>query len=149
MRHPYAQRFQDLIAYRKARELSLELFRASKAFPREEVYSLTDQIRRASRSIGAHIAEAWGKRKYARHFASKLTDADSEQLETQHWIETAQDCGYLDEGSASRSKGLCEELGKILGVMIFKAETFCGGSDGRVREDPAAYGLSVPSRKKA
>jgi four helix bundle protein len=66
-----------------------------RAFPKEETFSLTDQIRRSSRSIGANIAEAWAKRRYERHFVCKLTDADGEQMETQHWIGTALDCGYL------------------------------------------------------
>lgn len=73
-----------------------------KKFPKEEMYSLTDQVRRSSRSIGAQIAEAWGKRKYERHFVSKLTDADGEQLETQHWIETALDCSYVSAEVATK-----------------------------------------------
>src|SRR5512142_1823724 len=97
----YATSFRDLIVYRKARELSLEIFRLTKRFPKEEMYSLTDQIRRSSRSIGAQIAEAWAKRRYEKHFVSKLTDAEGEQQETQHWLETAGDCGYLAEGEVS------------------------------------------------
>src|SRR3990172_8317679 len=93
----YASSFRDLIVYRKARELSLGIFRLTKRFPTEENYSLTDQIRRSSRSIGAQIAESWAKRRYEKHFVSKLTDSDGEQQETQHWIETALDCGYLSE----------------------------------------------------
>lgn len=72
----YATSFRDLIVYRKARELSLEIFRLTKRFPKEETYSLTDQIRRSSRSVGAQIAEAWTKRRYVKHFISKLTDTD-------------------------------------------------------------------------
>ena len=68
----------------------------SRAFPKEEKVALSDQIRRSSHSIGANIAEAWVKRRYEAHFVSKLTDADGEQYETQHWIETAVECGYLD-----------------------------------------------------
>ena len=86
---PYAESFRDLLAYQKARQLSREIFQITKAFPREELFSLTDQIRRSSRSIGAQIAEAWAKRRYERYFLSKLTDADGEQQETRHWIETA------------------------------------------------------------
>ena len=67
----------------------------TKSFPKEEMYSLTDQIRRSSRSVGAQIAEAWAKRHYEKHFISKLTDSDGEQHETQHWIEVAEDCGYI------------------------------------------------------
>src|SRR5262245_59419725 len=91
----YARRFQDLAVYRKARLLAREVFLVSKQFPREEAFSLTDQLRRASRSIGGQIAEAWAKRRYPKHFVSKLTDADGEQLETQHWLTEAYDCGYL------------------------------------------------------
>jgi four helix bundle protein len=73
------------------------MFELTKSFPREEVYSLTDQLRRSVRSIGAQIAEAWAKRRYPNHFVSKSTDADAEKNETLHWIGTAQDCGYLTE----------------------------------------------------
>src|SRR4029077_18938042 len=85
MKTAYARSFKDLRVYQKAREVSQAVFKLSKGFPKEETYSLTDQIRRAVRSIGAQIAEAWGKRRYEKHFVSKLTDADAEQLETQHW----------------------------------------------------------------
>ena len=80
----YAASFRDLIAYRKARELSLVIFKLTKRFPKEESYSLTDQIRRSSRSVGAQTAEAWAKRKYQKHFVSKFTDANGEQQETEH-----------------------------------------------------------------
>ncbi len=72
----YAKSFRDLIVYQKARQLSLEIFKITTKFPKEETYSLTDQIRRSSRSIGAQIAEAWAKRNYDKHFASKLTDGE-------------------------------------------------------------------------
>jgi four helix bundle protein len=88
----HAKSFRDLVVYQKAKEVSRTIFEISKGFPKEETYSLTDQIRRASRSIGAQIAEAWAKRRYARHFVSKLTDADAEQMETQHWVDEAYDC---------------------------------------------------------
>ena len=82
----YASSFRDLIVYRKARELLLAIFRLTKRFPKEENYSLTDQIRRSSRSVGAQIAESWAKRRYEKHFVSQLPDSDGEQQETQHWI---------------------------------------------------------------
>jgi four helix bundle protein len=81
--------FRSLKVYQLSRQLSREIFDISKAFPKEEMYSLTDQIRRSSRSVGAQIAEAWAKRKYEKHFISMLTDADGETLETQHWIESS------------------------------------------------------------
>ena len=77
--------------------MSKEIFELSKKFPKEEMYSLTDQVRRSSRSVGAQIAKCWAKRKYGKHFVSKLTDADGEQLETQHCIETALDVPIFPE----------------------------------------------------
>src|ERR1700726_3509688 len=96
----YARNFKELVAYQAAFDLSRRVFELSKAFPEEEKFSLTSQIRRSSRSIGAQIAEAWAKRKYERHFVSKLTDADGEQMETQHWTRVAFSCRYLDESTA-------------------------------------------------
>ena len=84
----HAKSFRDLEVYKLTRQLSYEIYETFKSFPKEEMYSLTDQIRRSSRSVGAQIAETWAKRQYERHFVSKLTDADGEQQETQHWIET-------------------------------------------------------------
>ena len=79
----HAKSFKDLEIYQLARELAREIYGLTKTFPKEEKYSLTDQVRRSSRSVGAQIAEAWAKRRYERHFVSKLTDADGKQLETQ------------------------------------------------------------------
>lgn len=122
----YVKSFRDLEVYKLARQLAKEIFEISKTFPKEEMYSLTDQIRRASRSIGGQIAEGWGKRRYERHFISKLTDADGEQLETQHWIETALDCKYLHQEKAQELLQKCYSIGKMLYSMIDKANTFCG-----------------------
>jgi len=88
--------FKTLLAYQKAFELSMEVFELSKSFPKEETYSLTDQIRRSSRSICTNIAEAYRKREYQKHFISKLTDADSENSETQVWIDFSNSCNYID-----------------------------------------------------
>ena len=74
----YVETYKDLEVYRASRQLAKEIFSITKSFPRDEMYSLTDQIRRSSRSVGAQIAEAWAKRKYEKHFISKLTDADGE-----------------------------------------------------------------------
>ena len=87
--------FRDLNVYKLAVELQQEIFELTKIFPKEETYSLTDQIRRASRSIGGNIAEAWHKRRYPAHFLSKLSDADAEQAETQHWLDTSLKCKYI------------------------------------------------------
>jgi four helix bundle protein len=111
--------------YKLARELSKEIYILSNAFPSEERYSLTDQMRRSSRSVGAQVAEAWGKRRYENHFISKLTDADSEQLETQHWIEVSVECGYLNSEQSHDLLQKCESIGKMLQSMIDKSSTFC------------------------
>jgi four helix bundle protein len=116
----YAHNFRDLIVYQKARQTTRAIFQFSKTFPKEATYSLIDQLRRCSRSVGAQIAEAWGKRRYQKHFISKLTDADAEQLETQHWIETAFDCGYLAEEQCKMLLSQCSEIGRMLHSMIGK-----------------------------
>src|SRR5687768_7249019 len=103
----YVSYFKDLEVYRRQRTPAKELFTFTRQSPSEEQYSLTDQLRRSSRSIGAQIAEAWAKRLYPRHFISKLTDADGEQMETQHWLIEAVDCQYLGEQDAKRLLGLC------------------------------------------
>jgi four helix bundle protein len=92
----------DLEVYRKAFEAAMRIFELSKGFPKEETYSLTDQIRRASRSVCGNVAEAWRKRRYQAAFVSKLSDAETEAAETQVWLEFAVNCGYVsrDEGRA-------------------------------------------------
>jgi len=121
----YVKSFRDLEVYKLAREVSLEIFVLTQSFPKEERFSLTDQMRRSSRSVGAQIAEAWGKRRYVNHFVSKLTDADSEQLETQHWIEVAEECCYLNSEIAMSLMQKCESIGKMLQSMIDKSSLFC------------------------
>jgi four helix bundle protein len=136
---PHAKSYQELIVYQKARRLAQEIFELSKYFPREEAYSLTDQIRRSSRSIGAQIAEAWAKRRYEKHFVSKLTDADGEQQETRHWIDVALDCKYIEQSQATDLKNKTVEIGRILGGMMAKSESFCRTNDRSIREEQAEY----------
>lgn len=140
---PYARSFRDLIVYQKQRQLSREVFRASKSFPPEERYSQTDQLRRAARSIGAQIAVSWAKRGYERHFISKLTDADAEQMEAQHWLETAEDDGYLPAADCSKLLGLFEEIGRMLGGMIERAPSLCTAPI--LRDDIAGYFCNEPA----
>jgi four helix bundle protein len=121
----YVKSFKELEVYKISRELSGEIYFLRKSFPIEERYSLTDQIRRSSRSIGAQIAEAWGKRNYEKHFVSKLTDADSEQLETQHWLEISEECKYLNIEDTKKLLGKCESIGKMIYSMIDKSAKFC------------------------
>jgi len=125
----HAKSFKELMVYKKARAVAKKIFEVSKKFPKEELYSLTDQVRRASRSIGAQIAEAWAKRRYEKHFVSKLSDADGEQLETQHWIETAEDCGYITASQASEINDELSEIGRMLNSMMSKADKFCASRD--------------------
>jgi four helix bundle protein len=121
----HAESFRDLVVYKNARKLAISIFELTKSFPKEEMYSLTDQIRRSSRSIGAQIAEAWAKRRYKKHFISKLTDADGEQQETQHWIETAEDCRYLNPEQTKKLNSALSEIGRMINSMINKADIFC------------------------
>jgi len=121
----HAKSFRDLDVYQKSKSVAKTIFEVTKSFPREEMYSLTDQVRRSSRSIGAQIAEAWAKRRYEKHFISKLTDADGEQQETQHWIDTAEDCGYLEGDQAIKLNVALSEIGSMLNSMINKADLFC------------------------
>jgi four helix bundle protein len=103
------------------------------------MFSLTDQVRRSSRSIGANIAEAWAKRRYEKHFISKLTDADGEQQETRHWIGVAFDCGYLTEPQGRELMDQCLEIGRMLGGMMSKADLFCGDLPPTLRDESADY----------
>ncbi len=135
----HAQSFCDLIVYKKSRQLQQEIFNLTKSFPRDETFSLTDQIRRSSRSVGANLAEAWAKRRYEKHFISKLTDTDGEQMETQHWIATALDCEYIDQKTSAQLAGKCLEIGRMLGGMMDKAEMFCGEPLHSMREESVDY----------
>ena len=137
----YAKSYKELIVYQRSRQLAQEIFILSQTFPREEMYSLTDQIRRASRSIGAQIAEAWGKRNYEKHFVSKLSDADSETQETRHWLEVSQDCGYISKAKEIELQQTCDEIGRMLGSMIQKSHLFCP-KDLQISESLAEYWAS-------
>jgi four helix bundle protein len=121
----HARSFRDLLVYRKGQGVAKSTFEISKKFPKEEVYSLTDQIRRASRSIGAQIAEAWGKRRYKKNFVSKLTDADAEQMETHHWLDVATFCGYLAKEEKEIIETQLQEIGRMLNAVMAKAHLFC------------------------
>jgi four helix bundle protein len=120
-----AQAFCDLNVYKRSLTFAMDVFSLSRGFPREEMFSLTDQIRRSTRAIGAAIAEAWAKRRYVAHFISKLTDADAEQFETQHWILVAFNCSYIDAATRDRLLATCQSIGRMLHAMIASADTFC------------------------
>jgi four helix bundle protein len=124
--------FKELRAYQEAVRLQEMVFEESKLWPKEELYALTSQIRRSSRAIGAAIgaamAEAWAKRRYPAHFLSKMTDADAELQESQHWIDTAYASGYLSGESKESFILLSQEIGKMIGGMMAKHERFCDSS---------------------
>jgi len=117
--------FDELEVYRASFALQQDLFGMSKHWPKAENYSLTDQIRRSSRSIGANIAESWAKRRYPAHFLSKLTDADGELQETLHWITTAKACEYVSAADHERLLAQSQQIGRLLGGMINRHESFC------------------------
>jgi four helix bundle protein len=132
----FVKDYTDLLAYRASFQLSKEIFEVTKQFPKEEMYALTDQFRRATRSVGANIAEAWGKRRYEKHFVSKLTDPDAERLETQHWLRTAYACKYITKDEAEKMNERLLELGRLLNGMIERSSAFVIGDD-CVWEDPS------------
>ena len=118
------QGFRDLRVYQLAYSLAMEIFRLTKNFPSEERYSLTDQIRRSSRSVAANIAEAYRKRQYTKAFVNKVSDADGEATETQVWLSISKDCGYMDAETAARLTSNYEEVGRMLGGMLANPERF-------------------------
>jgi len=116
--------FKSLKVYQMAYKLAMEIYHLSKSFPKEETYSLTDQIRRSSRSVCTNIVEGYRKRIYPKHFSSKMTDADGECSETIIWLDFAKDCTYI---SLKKHKELQEqylEVGKMLGAMIENPKKF-------------------------
>ncbi|HYG01711.1 MAG TPA: four helix bundle protein [Chryseosolibacter sp.] len=117
-----SQSYKDLTVYKKAFEVAMKIFSISKNFPKDERYSLTDQIRRSSRSVCACIAEAYRKRLYQAYFISKCSDADMENTETQVWIEFASACNFLSDHEQDDLMFRSNEIGKLLGHMITTRE---------------------------
>ena len=121
--------FKELIVYQKAFKLAMRIFEISKTFPREEKYSLTDQIRRSSRSVCANIAEAYRKRRYPKQLINKLTDSDGENSETDVWLDFAFKCEYIDLETYYSLHSECIEIGKLLNYMINNPEKFGSRKD--------------------
>jgi four helix bundle protein len=115
---------RELKVYGKSFDAAMRIFEFSKTFPREETYSLTDQVRRSSRSVCANLAEAWRKRRYQAAFVSKLCDSESEAAETQVWIEFAVKGGYLNRQRALELYKTYEEVLRILVAMINRPGTW-------------------------
>ncbi|WP_415325346.1 four helix bundle protein [Chryseobacterium sp. MMS23-Vi53] len=106
---------QDLKVFQKSIEFAMIIFELTKSFPKEELYSLTDQIRRSSRSVSANISEAWGKRKYEKSFVAKLTDSEGEARETQTWLLYAWKCNYINEEQFIK---LNKQYNQIIGMLV-------------------------------
>ena len=119
--------FKEMTVYKKAFEMANLVFLLSKRFPVEERYSLTDQIRRSSRSVSAQFAEGYRKKRYPLHFISKMTDCDGENAETQVWLDHAVACTYVTQKDIAPIISLSEEVGRMLGDMI---------------ENPGKYGVT-------
>lgn len=118
---------RDLIVYQKSFSAGKRTFELSRSFPREEMYSLTDQLRRSSRSVSANIAEAWRKRRYPKHFCSTLNIAEAEAAETQVWFEYATAHGYLDQTTAKQANEFYDEILRMIVSMIVSPEKWCVG----------------------
>jgi len=115
---------KDLEVYKKAYALSMAIFHLSKEWPKDEKYSLIDQIRRSSRSICANLREAWAKRRYEAHFIAKLTDCDGENSETDTWLDYARDCGYISDDKYKELTNASKAIGKMLGSMLKNPHPF-------------------------
>ena len=119
------QGYKDLKVFQLAYKLAMRIFEATKAFPKEEKYSLTDQIRRSSRSITANLAEGWKKRNYPKLFVNKLIDATGEAGETEVWLQYSYDCGYINNDKYIYFINGYDEVNRMLYSMIAKPEKFC------------------------
>ena len=115
---------KELTVYQKSYALAMRVFEISKSFPKEEVYALSSQIRRSSRSVPMNLREAWAKRRYEAHFVSKLTDCDGESNETDTSLDFALNCGYIDSNTHTALTELNTEIGKMLGKMIQSPQSF-------------------------
>ena len=117
--------YRGLKVYQMVYQLALDVHEVTKTFPKEEKYSLTDQIRRSSRSVPANLAEAWKKRRYEKAFISKLIDSTGEAGETEVWLDFSRDFGYLDDNKYQEFMNKYDEVNRMLYGMIDKADKFC------------------------
>jgi four helix bundle protein len=120
-----AKRVQDLEVYGLAFDTAMKIFEITKEFSNDEKYSLTDQVRRSSRSVCANLAEGWRKRRYVAVFTNKLLNAAQEAAETQVWLEFAKECSYIDDSVFEHLYECYEHIFAMLNNMEKKAEAFC------------------------
>jgi len=118
------KKINETKVYKLGFELAMKVFEVSKRFPKEEIYSLTDQVRRSSRSVCSCLAEAHRKRLYPAHFVSKISDSDMENAETQTWLEFAQACKYISQNEHDELFNKSEEVGRLLSHMINNSEKY-------------------------
>ncbi len=118
------KRVQDTKVYQLAFKLAMEVFEVSKRFPADEKYSLTDQIRRCTRSVCANLSESYRKKQYPAHFVSKVSDADTENAETQTWLEFSLDCEYINKNTYTNLIEKSEEIGRLLNHMLHNPEKY-------------------------
>jgi four helix bundle protein len=116
--------FKTLLAYKKGFSLAMEIFHLTKDFPKSEIFVLSSQMIRSSRAVCSNIAEGYRKRQYEKHFKSKLSDADSENSETQLWLDFAFECQYISENKRKELQNKSEEVGKLLNYMINNPDKF-------------------------
>lgn len=119
---------QDLKVFQKSFDVAMQIFELSKTFPKEETYSLKDQIRRSSRSVSANISEAWGRRKYEKSFVAKLTDSEGEVRETQTWLQFSLACNYINEEQFSNLNNQYNEVIGMLVTMMNQSDKWCSFS---------------------
>ena len=116
--------YKDLLAFKKGYELAMEIFHITKKFPAEEKFSLTDQIRRSSRSVCTNLAESYRRKRYKEYFISKLSDSETENTETQVWLDFSYDCGYINKNVYSKLSSKNDEVGKLIWYMINNPDKF-------------------------
>ena len=116
--------YRDLKVYKLAYNLAMEIFEETKSFPPEEKYSLTDQIRKSSRSVAANIAEAWKRRQYLKMFITRIIDSASEAGETEVWLDFSKDCGYLEKPTYDQLMKGYDEVNRMLFGMVRKPDRF-------------------------
>ena len=125
MKNPVVKSFRELEVYKLHREAAQFIFQRSRVFPRDEKYSLTDQIRRASRAVGAMVAEAWGRRRFKAVFVNKVDEALGEANEVRAWLDSALDCDYITAKEHADLDARYVSIGAMLSRMIDTADSFC------------------------
>ena len=134
------ERVTELRVYRSAFRAAMDIFEATETWPKEERYALTDQVRRSSRAVCANLSEAWRKRRYPKHFVSKISDADAEAAETRTWLRFAHACEYVDDDTFEAFDETYDHLCGGLVQMMRAPEKWCGPSN-TIQDPPHPYAV--------